>query len=190
MDEGILVLKVTNVNKQNKPHLMDRSDFLKKTFAGGAAIILPTFVLRAQQQEKPPPIKIELVKEFVVAGHGNLARTKEMLENDPQLLHVSNDWGGGDYESAIEGAGHVGSKDVAQYLLSKGARYNIYLASMLGHLDVVKIVLSSNPQLLNSKGPHGFTMLHHANKGNAKEVIDYLVSLGAKETRIDFYAKS
>ena len=115
-----------------------------------------------------------------------------MLENDNQLLHVSNDWGGGDYESAIEAAGHVGNKEIAAYLLGKGARYNIYLSCMLGHLDIVKQVLTMSPQLLNSKGPHGFTMLHHAQKGGeeSKVVVDYLASLGAKETKLNFYAKA
>jgi ankyrin repeat protein len=115
-----------------------------------------------------------------------------MLENDKQLLHVSNDWGGGDYESAIEAAGHVGNKEIASYLLGKGARYNIYLACMLGNLEMVKNVLTTNPQLLNSKGPHGFTMLHHAIKGGgeANPVQEYLISLGAKETKIDFYART
>ena len=173
---------------------MDRTEFLQKSLLSGAALILPSQIARGQKVEieRPAPIKLEIVKEFVTAGHGNFPRTKEMLENYKQLLHVCNDWGGGDYESAIEGAGHVGNKEIATYLLGKGARYNIYLACMLGHLETVKNVLTFNPGLLNSKGPHGFTMLHHANKGGeaAKPVVDFLQSLGAKETKIDFYVKA
>ncbi len=173
---------------------LNRNAFIKRTIGGAAALLLPYSVLKAQNQqpEKPAPIKLEIVKEFVNVSHGQFDRVKEMLENDHLLLHVSYDWGGGDYESGIEAAGHVGNKEIAVYLLGKGARYNIYLASMLGHLDMVKQVLTANPQLLNSKGPHGFTMLHHAIKGGeeSKPVVDYLSSLGAKETRIDFYKKS
>ncbi len=166
-----------------------RQDFLQYSLLGVAGLVLPSFV-RAQQQEKPPAIKLEIVKEFVGVSHGKFDRMKEMLDNDHLLLHVSYDWGGGDYESGIEAAGHVGNKEIAAYQLSKGARYNIYLACMLGHLDVVKHVLTFNPSLLNSKGPHGFTMLHHAQKGEAKAVEEYLLSLGAKETKIDFYVRS
>jgi hypothetical protein len=36
---------------------------------------------------------------------------------------------------------------------------------MLGHLETVKLTLTAHPMLLNSKGPHGLTMLHHAIKG-------------------------
>jgi hypothetical protein len=165
---------------------LTRHGFLQASLTGAAAILLPSISF---SQDRPQAIKLDTVKEFVGVSHGNMARTKEMLENDPQLLHVSYDWGGGDYESGIEAAGHVGNKEIAAYLLSKGARYNIYLACMLGHLDVVKQVLTFNPQLLNSKGPHGFTMLHHAKKGEASAVEEYLQSLGAVETRIDFYAR-
>jgi hypothetical protein len=62
---------------------------------------------------------------------------------------------------------------------------------MMGNLELVKNVLGLQPQLLNSKGPHGFTLLHHAKQGgeNSKPVFDYLQSLGAKEMKLDFYAK-
>lgn len=170
---------------------INRTQFLQKSLLGAAGILLPPSVLARQGQEKPAPVKLEIVKEFVTVAHGKMDRLKEMLENDHLLLHVSYDWGGGDYESAIEAAGHMGNKEIAAYLLGKGARYNIYLASMLGHLDIVKQVLTMNPQLLNSKGPHGFTLLHHALKGGESSVAvaDYLKSLGAKETNVGFYNK-
>ena len=173
---------------------INRAEFFKSSFALAGISLLPSLNVFAQEkpkQEKPAPINLEIVKEFVGASHGKFDRVKEMLEENHLLLHVSYDWGGGDYESGIEAAGHVGNREIANYLLSKGARYNIYLASMLGHLDIVKQVLTFNPGLLNSKGPHGFTMLHHANKGGEESaaVADYLKSLGATETRIDFYTK-
>ena len=174
-------------------HSISRKRFIQQSLVGVSGLLLPASMVSAQtQQEKPAPLKPELVKEFVGVSHGKIDRVKEMLENDHLLLHSSWDWGGGDFESGIEAAGHVGNKEIASYLLSKGARYNIYLACMLGHLEVVRHVLTFNPSLLNSKGAHGFTMLHHAEKGgdDAKAVVDLLKSLGAKEMRIDFYAKA
>lgn len=170
-----------------------RAQFVKTSLALASALVLPSTVSHAGElQDKPAPLDREMVKEFVGVCHSKLDRVKEMLENNHLLLHVSHDWGGGDFESGIEAAGHVGNKEIADYLLSKGARYNIYLASMLGHLDTVKQVLTFNPGLLNSKGPHGFTMLHHANKGGeeALAVAEYLKSLGATETRMDFYSRA
>lgn len=177
-----------------KQNTLTRHQFIQRSLLGVGGLVLTSPFVQSQNQqpEKPAPLKQELVKEFVGVSHGKFDRVKEMLENDFLFLHCSYDWGGGDFESGIEAAGHVGNKEIANYLLSKGARYNIYLACMLGHLDTVKNVLTFNPSLLNSKGPHGFTMLHHAQKGGeeAKAVADYLTSLGAKETRLDFYAKA
>jgi hypothetical protein len=173
---------------------INRSEFFRSSLAIASVAFLPVSSAFGQQaqQEKPAPLNLELVKEFVGASHGKFDRVKQMLEENHLLLHASYDWGGGDYESGIEAAGHVGNKEIATYLLAKGARYNVYLASMLGHLDTVKQILTFNPGLLNSKGPHGFTMLHHANKGGEEStaVAEYLKSLGAKETRIDFYARA
>jgi hypothetical protein len=172
---------------------LTRNDFMKSVAITLTGLTIFPSAKAASHfvQDKPAPLKLDLVKDYVGAAHSNLDKVKELLINEPQLLHSSYDWGGGDYESAIEAAGHVGNKEIAGFLLSKGARYNIYLACMLGHLDIVKQVLSFNPGLLNSKGPHGFTMLHHANKGGeeSKAVVEYLISMGAKETRMDFYAK-
>jgi hypothetical protein len=171
---------------------ISRSAFLTSVAGTAGLTLLSGPIFSQTNQDKPAPINLEIVKEFVGACHGKFDRAKEMLENDHLLLHVSYDWGGGDYESGIEAAGHVGNKEIANYLVAKGARYNIYLASMLGHMETVKNVLTFNPGLLNSKGPHGFTMLHHAQKGgpDAAAVAEYLQSLGAKETRINFYVRA
>ena len=136
----------------------------------------------AQVSDKPPPLDRDLVKEFVIAGHGNLGRTKELLEKTPGLLNACWDWGGGDFETALEGAGHMGNKDIAVYLLGEGARMNIFCAAMLGKLDVVKALLTAFPDLKTSKGPHGLQLLHHAGKGGAEAqaVLDYLKSVDAQ----------
>src|SRR5258705_5776860 len=96
---------------------INRAAFLQKSVLGTAGLFLLAS-LRAQspQQEKPAPIKLEIVKEYVTVAHGQFPRLKEMLENDNHLLHVSHDWAGGDYESAIEAAGHVGDQRIVAYL--------------------------------------------------------------------------
>jgi hypothetical protein len=137
--------------------------------------------VQSEAQDKPAPLAPDLVKEFVIAGHGNLEKAKEMLEKQPGLLNACWDWGGGDFETAIEGAGHVGNRVLAEYLLSKGARMNIFCAAMLGRLDIVQPTLTAFPNLKTSKGPHGLMLLHHAQKGGelAKPVLEYLTSIGA-----------
>lgn len=162
--------------------ILSRKRFLAGISLGAGAIIsTPLITIAKGHQDKPPPLSPGLVKEFVIAGHGNLEKVRQMLTAEPGLLNACWDWGGGDFETAMEGAGHVGSKDCANYLLSQGARINIFCASMLGKLDFVKALLSTHPDLKYSKGPHGLQLIHHATKGgdDAKEVLAYLQSIGA-----------
>ena len=112
-----------------------------------------------------------------------------MLVQQPNLLYAAWDWGGGDFETALEAAGHVGNKDIANHLLNLGARPNLFVLTMLGKTSLVKLHLEAFPQLLNSKGPHGFSLLHHAQRGgaDAKELLDYLTAKGLKETRFSLW---
>jgi hypothetical protein len=56
---------------------------------------------------------------------------------------------------------------------------------MLGKTQIVKTYIETYPSCLYARGPHGFTLLHHANRGGeeAKELVEYLQSKGLKETR-------
>ena len=135
------------------------------------------------QEPQPATFKMELVKEFVIAGHGNLEKVKLLMAENPNLVYCSYDWGNGDFEQAIEGAGHVGNKEIARYLIENGARPNIYVLTMLGETELVKNMLAKYPALLKSKGPHGFTLLHHATKGgdDAKALLEYFKEMGMRE---------
>ena len=165
---------------------MNRKSFLLQSATAGAAILVNPFQSFAQTKSEPEPYKAEVVKEFVIAGHGKLDRVKELLEQYPNLLYSRYDWGNGDFEEALEGAGHVGNKEIAQYLIGKGARPNIFVMTMLGETTIVKSVLDKYPNLLNSLGPHGLTLLHHATKGgeSAKELLDYFKAKGLTEMQV------
>jgi len=164
---------------------MNRKNFLFKSGLGVAGIIAAPLAgfskINASSIDPLPPDK---VKEFVTAGHTDLEKTKQMLEAMPGLLYATWDWGGGDFETALEGAGHMGNKEIATYLIEKGARTNLYVLTMLGKTQLVKSYLDLFPQYLMARGPHGLTLLHHAQKGGdgAKELYDYFLSKGLKET--------
>lgn len=166
---------------------MDRRHFI--TAAGLGLPLIGTTLLHAQDTMKPAkPAKLadDLVKAFVAAGHNNLPEVKRMLNEQPGLLNASWDVGGGDFETALEGAGHVGDREIAEYLIARGARANIFVLTMLGHSAIVKGLLSLQPHLLRSKGPHGFTLLHHAQRGGelATELLDHIKGLGLTETNL------
>jgi hypothetical protein len=104
-----------------------------------------------------------------------------LLAEQPTLLNATWDWGGGDFESAIGGAGHMGNRAIAEFLISQGARFDIFVAAMLGHIDIIKPALTAWPHLVHSKGPHGISLLRHARAGGepASVVVEFLVSKGA-----------
>ncbi len=136
-----------------------------------------------QVPQGPPPYSQDLVKEFVIAGHGNLAKTQSMVADHSNLVFSKFDWGNGDSEAAIEGAGHVGNKEIAEFLIDAGSRVTLFVLTMLGRTELVKPVLEAYPKLIFAYGPHGFTLLHHAKVGGkaGEELYAYLQEKGLKE---------
>ena len=166
---------------------MNRKMFLANAAVGAAGILSAPLLSFANTQNKlvpVDPLPAEKVKEFVTAGHTDFEKTKQMLADMPGLLYATWDWGGGDFETALEGAGHMGNKEIASYLIEKGARTNLYVLTMLGKTQLVKEYLEMYPGYLMARGPHGLTLLHHAQKGGeaAKELYDYFLSKGLKDT--------
>jgi ankyrin repeat protein len=171
---------------------MDRLKFLKTSLmtTGSTFIIsglsIGKSILHYQEE---PKLDKTLVEKFVGAGHGKMDVVKELLEEHPTLLNAAHDWRGGDFETALGAASHVGYKDLAQFLINEGAQTNLFTAALFGKLNIIKPVLEFFPKSLHAKGPHGYTLLHHAIKGGeeAADVVEYLQSLGAKETKVPLY---
>jgi hypothetical protein len=189
--------------KQGQQGITDRRDFLVSSAAAAGFILYPETLLFGQAaatpaapvnalqgqtsnagtgKPRPDPLKPEVVKEFVVAAHVDLDKTKAMLAETPSLLNATWDWGGGDFEMAIGGAGHMGRRDIALFLIGQGGRFDLFVAAMLGRLDVVKPMLTAFPHLADSKGPHGIPLMVHAQKGGqeAEEVAAFLEGLKAR----------
>ena len=169
---------------------MNRNLFIRRTVISAAGLIYSPNLIANNNKNQPDksegePLPADKVKDFVIAGHGNLDKVKTMLAESPTLLYATWDWGGGDFETGLEGAGHVGNKEIANYLIGLGARTNLFVLTMLGKTQLVKSYLEMFPQYLSARGPHGLTLLHHAQKGgdDAKELLDYLQSKGLKETK-------
>jgi hypothetical protein len=189
--------------KQGQQGITDRRDFLFSSAAAAGFILYPETLLFGQAaatpaapvnalqgqtsnagtgKPRPDPLKPGLVKEFVVAAHVDLDKTRAMLAETPSLLNATWDWGGGDFEMAIGGAGHMGRRDIALFLIGQGGRFDLFVAAMLGRLDVVKPMLTAFPHLADSKGPHGIPLMVHAQKGGreAEEVAAFLEGLKAR----------
>ncbi len=126
-----------------------------------------------------PALDSKLVEEFVGVSHGNFERVKELLAQEPALINATWDWGGGDFETALGAASHMGNKAIANFLLENGARIDVFAAAMLGKLEIVKAALLAYPDAIDIPGPHGIPLLDHAEVGgeDAKAVVEYLNSL-------------
>ncbi len=183
-----ITIKKPIVTSLKNTNIMNRKQFLKTSMVTTGMITISPYLISANPQDEPQLDK-KIVNEFVGAGHGKVEKVKELLEEYPTLLNAAHDWKAGDFETALGAASHVGHKELAKYLIDKGAQANIFTAALFGRMDIIKPMLNFFPNALHAKGPHGFTLLHHAQRGKeeAKEVAEYLVSLGAKETKITLY---
>ncbi len=142
----------------------------------------------APRSAAPPPTigagfpgqPIDLVRDAVIAAHGNIARLRTLVGRQQTVAKATYDWGFGDWESALGGASHVGHREIAEYLIANGAQPTIFSAAMLGQLDVVKAFVGASPGIQQTRGPHSISLLRHARAGGAaaKAVLDYLTALG------------
>jgi hypothetical protein len=126
-----------------------------------------------------PPLPPQLVYEFVRDAHGDLDRVRQALRQQPTLVNAAWDWGGGDWETGLGAAAHVGRQDIALYLIANGARMDIFAAAMLGHLTIVRATLEAVPEARTWRAPHGIPLLTHAEAGGptATPVVDFLRAL-------------
>lgn len=140
---------------------------------------------------KKPQINRLLVQDFVIYAHSELDMVKKLLDREPMLLNATIDWGGGDWESGLGGASHMGRHDIVEYLLGRGARIDIFCAAMMGRLEAVKSFLTLQPALIDARGPHGFTLHFHAQVGGpeSQPVLDYLQSIRHIELRPNPFLK-
>jgi hypothetical protein len=126
--------------------------------------------------DRGPALKPDLVQEFVRVAHANLDRVKRLLEEEPALINAAWDWGSGDWETGLGAAAHMGRRDIAGYLLDRGARIDLFAAAMLGQVAIVKATLEAFPEARDVKGPHGIPLLAHAKAGGpeAAAVVELL----------------
>ncbi len=130
-----------------------------------------------------PAIAEDIVAEVVGVSHFNLDRLKELVDKRPELARATWDWGFGDWETTIGAASHVGRKDIVEYLISKGARPDIFTFAMLGAYDTVKSMIELMPGLQRTRGPHGISLMQHAKEGDdgskgSVKLIEYLMAFG------------
>lgn len=122
----------------------------------------------------------ELVSEFVSVCHRDLERVKAMVAQEPKLVFAARDTGNigiGDWESGLNGACHTGNRDIVLFLLSQGARLDVFCAAMLGYRDVMLALLKADPKTATVKGPHNLNLLYHIAIGGEVAIAEAIKPL-------------
>lgn len=194
---------------------MNKSDFSRRTLVkssllGALAISTPNIIYaksnivnssNSKKEEERfylyPAIDDETAKEVVGKSHSDFDKVKALVTKRPELSRATWDWGFGDWETAIDGASHMGRRDIALLLIEYGARPTIHTYAMLGELAVVQSIIAASPGIQSIGGPHGISLLRHAKsglrmdtmseteRGKVQKVISYLEELGDADVRPD-----
>jgi hypothetical protein len=184
-------------------NLVSRRTAVKSSLFGLMAVSLPNIVfakniIPASQSEHEgeklfyrfPAIDDKIVADVVGSSHFNLDKVKELVNKRPELARATWDWGFGDWETALGAASHVARRDIAGFLMSKGARPDIFTYAMMGAYEAVKAMIDASPGIQTIGGPHGISLLQHAKNGlraegltpkqkeDGKKTVDYLESVG------------
>ncbi len=117
----------------------------------------------------------EIIDQFVGNAHGNLTVVRQLLEQYPSLVGANATWN----ETAVQAAAQTGQVDIANYLIERGAVYDICTAAMLGKLDCMGDFLLEDAGLINARGAHGIPLLYFPVIRARAAVADYLLQHGA-----------
>ncbi len=196
-------------------NLISRRALVQSSFFGLITASIPS-VLFAQKMDsiastaaqtpalfhRYPAIDDAIVAEVVGVSHFNLDRLRELVNRRIDLAKANWDWGFGDWESAIGAASHVGRRDIVEFLISKGARPDIFTYAMLGSFAAVKAMIAATPGIQSTYGPHGISLLQHVKNGlesdtvlssqkeDYKKLLHYLEELGDADPRPQHAAMS
>lgn len=169
-------------------HPISRRRLLQGSLAAGALGALGAARGRAQTvapQDAFPLKDPVLARETVLWAHSDIDKVAQLVEGSPALANAAIDWGFGDWETAVGAASHMGRRDMADLLLTHGARPDLFTHAMLGHLSAVQAIITSMPGVQGTYGPHGITLLSHAKAGkeDAAAVVAYLEEIGGADPK-------
>ena len=172
---------------------ISRRAVFKSSLLGLVSLSIPNLVWTRHQPLSPqkygidtnnpkyPSIEDEIALDVVGSSHFNFDKVKKLVNHRPELARANWDWSFGDWESALGAASHVGRRDIAEFLISKGARPNIFTYAMFGHFEVVKSMIETIPATLTTEGPHGISLLSHARAGlRSKELSQEQITQSEK----------
>ena len=173
----------TPISRRQAVVLIPSAAFIAATVSGQPTTAPPDSAAQPKPSPGPwpgfPQQDRALVREVVGASHRDEKRVRELVDAHPALVNAWWDWGFGDWESPLGAASHVGQRAIAEFLIERGARTDLFAIAMLGHTDVLKVLVAARPGIHKTLGPHGIPLLAHARAGGpaAADTLKYLETL-------------
>lgn len=135
--------------------------------------------------EHYPAYSSDLIERIVTVAHFDLTQLKELIDPHPHLVKSAWDWGFGDWETPLGAACHMGRRDIAEFLFSKGASPSLFSWVLFGDLAMVQQMVEHQPGIERVTGPHSISLLAHARMGGKQSevVLEYLHTLNADSVR-------
>lgn len=161
----------------------------------------PRALAQASGRGKTPEIKqlfedypTKLTDAFLLAESMLAAACKGRIDVLEQLLRSGADIDLGSHHkqgcifqslmlTPLCGALHFERNQCVEFLLQRGAKYDIFSAAFLGDIEPIEALLQENPDLLHTSDPATdileMTPLFHAVLGNQFDTVQFLLEKGA-----------
>src|ERR1700741_2855905 len=115
------------------------------------------------------------------AEFGNLERVKAILSQDPKQIDLVDAKG----RTVLACAIRSGKPEVVEFLLTKGAKEDIYAAAVVGHVDKVAAFLKQDKKLDSARDSDGRPPLHWAAIYGQTKVMELLLAEKADVKSLD-----
>lgn len=120
---------------------------------------------------------MEQLYSFIQAiKSGDLPQVRSLLTTDPTLAQARTDKG----VSVVLLAAFYQQQEILEVLVEKKGKLDIYEAAAVGDKKMLNRALNRAPELINSFSEDGFSPLGLASYFNQREVVELLLSKGAR----------
>ncbi|WP_219838202.1 ankyrin repeat domain-containing protein [Paenibacillus sp. R14(2021)] len=166
---------LASLNEQEKAVIKEITQAIRDDQAASAAQLFHTHAWLASFVNVPC-FAFDSPAIVVAASRGSREMVDVLLANGADINAKSQWWAGG------FGVLHNDQRDLAPYLIERGAQVDTHAAAALDMMDLLSEMVEADPAVVNLRGPDGQVPLHFAKE---RRIIDFLLTHGADIDRRD-----